>query len=387
MKTVVYESAEEIDAEQWSALAGDAEPRLDRPWFLSHVPETESAYVTVWRDGSLSALAPCLIWGDEDEWTTQRPGIVLLAPQGVRGPDEPGLDRGPLRRTAAELLSYRFAPSLAVLSMSSRFARVSDLLPADKASAERLLVEVDSLAASRGAALWAILGVAESSPLFEYAEELGFVSALLSANTVLHVPQSFDDYVAALPRGRRPSIRREVRAPLERGVEIAEEPDVPAIAPELNSVITAHRTHHGWPTPHAWPTDFSRLVRAYGNDMRIISARRNGRLLAFGMMFSRRSSHVTGYYADYSSFEAADFMFPNIAFYSVVKRVAALGGGTIQLGPTNYRAKLLRGCSLERVWGLYKPLDAGLREPLAAHIRELNRLQAAHFDALAAFQR
>ncbi len=385
-RTAVYESAEDVDGAQWSRLVGDSEPRLDRPWFQYYRPAAERAYVTVWRGDSLCALAPCLIWTEPEGFTSQRPMDVILAPALVRGPDEPGLDRSALNRTAAELTPFRFASSLCVVSVGTRFARVSDLIPAAGGLADRVVEEIDSLAASRGAALWAILGVAENSSLLADAERLGFIPVLVSANTVLNMPPSFDAYLAALSRNRRGLVRRELRAFRERQIDIVEERDVIAIADELNAVVSAHRDHYGWPEELRVPIDFGRFVSLYGDDLCVLSARRNGRLLSFGFTVSRGDAHAyVGYFADHSLIEPADFMFPN-ALYAFVNRVAAAGGGTVQFGATNYRAKLLRGCQLERIWGLYRPLVPELREPLALHTAALNRLQAAHFDALAAFE-
>jgi len=386
LRTAVYEGAQQVDGRQWSQLAGDAEPRLDRPWFLYYRPEADRAYVTVWRDKRLSALAPCLIWTQPEGFSSQRPMDVLLAPAHVRGPDEPGLDRSVLTRTGVGLHAFRFAPSLCVVSVGSRFARVSDLLPAGDGSAERAIEELDSLALGRGSELWAILGVAETSALLADADRLGFIPALVTANTVLEVPPSFDEYLATLSRNRRGVVRRELRALGERGISVTEECDVPAIAAELNAVVAAHRAHYGWPEPYGVPIDFGRFLRLYGDEMCVMSARRNGRLLAFALAVSRGRVHTyVGYFADHALIEPADFMFQN-SFYAFVSRVAAAGGGSVQFGATNYRAKLLRGCRLERIWGLYRPLVDELRQPLTVHIAALNRLQAAHFGALTAFE-
>src|SRR5204863_9332385 len=111
--------------------------------------------------GSLAAGAPCLSWREPEGFTSQRPMDVILAPQYVRGPDEPGLDRSALDRTRVGLHPFRFAPSLCVVSVGTRFARVSDLLPAAGGLADRALEEIDLLAASRLVAIAAIPGVAE----------------------------------------------------------------------------------------------------------------------------------------------------------------------------------------------------------------------------------
>jgi peptidoglycan biosynthesis/recognition FemAB-like protein len=386
LRTAVYDRAEQVDARQWSRLAGDAEARLDRPWFLYFRPEAERAYVTVWRDESLCGLAPCLIWAQPEGFSSQRPMDVLLAPAHVRGPDEPGLDRSVLNRTAVGLHAFRYAASVSVVSVGTRFARVSDLLAAADGSAELAINELDSLALSHGAELWAILGVAETSSLLVDAARLGFIPALVTANTVLEVPPSFDDYLATLPRHRRGIVRHELRAPAEREIVITEERDVPAIADELNALVAAHRARYGWPEPYGVPIGFERLLQLYGDDMWVMGARRNGRLVAFAFSISRGRAHTyVGYFADQALIDPSDFMFPN-AFYAFVRRIAAVGGGVAQFGATNYRAKLLRGCRLERIWGLYRPLVDELREPLAAHAAALNQLQAAHFGALAAFE-
>jgi hypothetical protein len=71
---------------------------------------------------------------------------------------------------------------------------------------------------------------------------------------------------------------------------------------------------------------------------------------------------------------------------AVIRHIIALGGGTVSFGATNYRAKLHRGCSLQLLWGLYKPVEPSLRRALTEYLSVFNRLQSDCFGPLRAFE-
>jgi hypothetical protein len=380
----VCTSATAVDAAQWAELSAGEEVRLDRPWFALQERQLIGArtlYLTLSQDGALRGIAPCLVTREDDNgFASYRPTDVLLRPEEIRGPDAAGVDRAPLEEARELLTSIRPLRSLSVVCPQSRYAPVGGLLgPADA----ELVAALDELAAREGAALWAILGVRESSPFFTDAERLGLLPALVSANAVLDAPwESFDGYLDSLPSHRRANVRRERASARKRGLVIAPEPDPVAHLPELGRLIDNRRRRYGRRAGRPLPLE--EILDRYGENARVIGARREGRLVGFVLVLSRGAWHtVYASGSDYDATERHDFLYPNVSAYGALEDVVSRGGGRLSYGGSNYRAKLLRGCRLELSWALYRPLTRRLAGPLAAYLERFNALQAAHYLSLA----
>jgi hypothetical protein len=386
--TALYATASDIDGEQWAELSAGQEVRLDRPWFALQERQLTGArmlYLTLSQNGSLRAIAPCLVNREDDNgFASYRGTDALLRPELIRGPDVDGLDRAPLEEARKLLTSIRPLRSLSVVCPHSRYAPVGELV--GQGGAE-LVAALDELAVREGAVLWAVLGVGESSPLFKDAERLGLLPALVSANSAMDVGwESLDEYLDSLPGRRRGNVRREIASAHKRGLTIAPEPEPAGLFAELDRLNELRRRRYGRQHGRALPLE--EIFDLYGEDARVIGARRDGRLLGFTLVLSRGSWHtVYASGADYDAVEREDFIFPNVVVYGVLEDILARGGGRLSFGPTNYAAKLLRGCRLELTWALYRPLTRRLAGPLADYLKPFNTLQAAHFLSLAELER
>jgi hypothetical protein len=381
-------SAREMDSEQWSMLSAGVDARLDPSWLAvmeRFVYRAKPLYLALTASSTLRAVAPCLLaFETETGFMSYRPTDALLRPEDVRGRDAPELDRTELEHVAPSLRAERPLLSLSVVVPFTRYAAVSALAWPGEDAAERWVAELDALASRHGAAMWAILGISEQSPMLGFAKTFGLRRALLSADSALSVPSlSIAEYVGALPSHRRNVVRRELRAPAERGYTIAPDPDVGATsASERDRLVESQGARYGGV---AGRLPLAELVRAFGEeDVQVIAARRGDRLIGYSLLVSRGNiHHAVGYAADHAAREREDFLWPNLVVYAPIARVAERGGGTLRLGPTNYPAKLLRGARLEPMWGVYRPLRPSLESALDAYLPPFNELQAAHFASFA----
>jgi predicted N-acyltransferase len=381
----LYSSAREITSAEWASLSTGVDARLDPAWFAvieRAVVNAEPLYLCLRQNDTLRTIAPCLVgFEDDNGFATYRATDVLLRPEEVRGPDVPGLARDELRRLAPALRALRPLRTLTVVVPFSRYAPVNELLSLGGEAFARLVAELDDLAVKREASLWAILGIADDSPLLDAARQHGFRPALLSADAVLEARwSSFDEYVMALPRNRRTMVRKERRAAAAR-YTIAPEPHVDAIIPALDQLDASHRAKYG--RRRGGPLPIAPLARAFGDDSRILGARRSGRLIAYTMLLRRSDVvQVFGYSANHAVRERNDFLWSNMAMYAPIAHAIAEGGAKVRWGPTNYQAKLLRGPLLERTWGLYRPLEPALEAALNSYLGPFNKLQEAHYGCL-----
>ena len=392
-RVIVNRHAGEIDRAEWSRLCANLDARLDPRWFLLNDGEitAESRYISVWRGDGLCALAPCLVsLADGSGFVPHRVTDVLFSPERIHGSGL-GMDSSVLLMGRQSLRTESLFPSVAVATPCSAFAPVSDLLgrsASDVTAFESAVAAIEELATSVSARLWAILGIPAGSPLLEHAAKFGFLPALIAADTKMDVPWgSFDNYLGCLGSRRRYSVRWELARTQERDVEIVLAPDPHAIVDDQVRIALSHLEslgHVGDVETEGWY--LHETIRRFEHDYKVLCARRRGEVIGVCSVLSNGRSHkVLDCCVDPSKSARGDYLFPAL-MCAVIRHIIALGGGTVSFGPTNYRAKLHRGCSLQPLWGLYKPVEPSLRRALAEYLSVFNRLQSDCFGPLRAFE-
>jgi predicted N-acyltransferase len=394
-QVIVYQHASDIDEKQWARLAENRDARLARKWFLLNENDISSTsrYIGLRsHDGDLYALAPCLISETADSgFASYRATDALFTPEIIRGEDPVGLSRAELIEVGQQLRNIPLFPSIAVASPYAPYAPISELFAktaANPDSFSQLLAAIEKLANDVSARLWAILGIPDGSPLLKQANNYGFLPALISADTTMQISwKTFDDYLAALPSRRRSFARRELARLGEHAITIALEPDASILIDDLARISASHHESHDHIVDVASERMyFDDVVKLYGKDFRVISARRHGELIGFCSLLSNGSNHKGFEFGiDHTKADRSDDLFPNL-MYSSIRQVIEMGGGSFTFSATNYKAKLLRGCSLELLWGLYKPLNPTLHAALLEYLPHFNRLQFATFESLQIFQ-
>ena len=382
----------DVDLDAWSRFSTDLDARLDPRWFLLNdggIPQ--SIYVSAWEHDNLCAIAPCLVSRDGDtSFVPHRATDVLFSPERLHGSGL-GMDQQVLITAGQPLRNELLFPSVAVATPCSAYAPVSDLLcrrGRDLASFQHLATAIEQLAEHVSARLWAILGIPGDSPLLAHAAKSGFLPALIAADTRMEVTwPSFDDYLGSLGSRRRYSIRWELAQARERDVALALAPSALAIVDDQVRVARSQIESAGDVGDAETEGWYIReTIRRFGADYRTVGAWRNGTLIGFCSFISNGRNHkILDCRVDPSMSDRRDYLFPAI-MSEVVRTIIALHGGTVTFGATNYRAKLHRGCSLQLVWGLYKPVKPSLRSVLADYLSVFNRLQSDCFEPLRAFE-
>lgn len=389
----MHEHARAVDRDEWSRLSVNLDARLDQRWFLlndADIP-VESRYLSVWSQGRLRALAPCLIsLADGPGVLPHRASDVLLA-TGPIGGAELVMDRSALK-TAGQAFRQcvdveAMFPSIAVAAPCSAYAPVAELLcrtNSDLDIFEHTVEAIGTLASDISARLIAILGVRGESILCERAVDFGFLPALIFADTVLKVPwASFDEYLGSIGSKRRGELIRARHS----DIELALEPNPGAIVEDLARVAVSHFATLNY------NIDMDTLrgyicgsIRWFGRHYRIIVARRRGEVIGFSSVLSNGLSHkAVDLCIDREKAARGGNLF--LAFMcEAVRDVIGQGGGTITFGATTYRAKLSHGCSLEPLWGLYKASDSSLQDALAEYLAVYNRVHTDCFGQLRRFE-
>jgi hypothetical protein len=372
----------------WNRLSAGLDIRLDRRWFALHESDIDAqvSYVTAWRGDDLLGIAPVFLSTPaEGRFASYRPADPLLHPEVIRGPTNDDDDRA-LAASARPLASLRRSVGFSVVAPYSPYAPVSELLwRPDSGNAgglfDLLQRELEALADEHGVELWAILGVPDDSPLLRIAVAAGFIPILLSAEAVAVAPDtSVADYWRS---GQwRAKWRRETRRAQERGIVISHEREPLALIDELAYLNVRERTRRGQHASLDGELEyFSEFHSCFAREWHVVTARREGRLIAFSSVLSSVLRHKSLEYAiEEESVTREDFLFPNL-MYAVLEAAVERGGGDVLFGPMNYQAKVLRGCRLDRLWGLYNGA-ATSSTAFVEHARVLTEVNTSFFREL-----
>lgn len=206
--------------------------------------------------------------------------------------------------------------------------------------------------------------------------------ALLNFDAVIDVCGSFEEWLSRLPRHRRGTIRRELRAFEQSGcaggVALASDAEMPALLAELAPILVASEARFG----NAMQTSgvaatLERQREALGDSFALFYVRdEGGRLVAGATAFLDASGvHVRWGGVDRENAGKNQEYF-QIAYYLPIRFAVASGRRSVRLGMESFEAKLLRGARLEPRWALALTPALGWRE-------QADRVTAASIDRLA----
>jgi hypothetical protein len=216
---------------------------------------------------------------------------------------------------------------------------------------------------------------------------LGLVRAEIAPDTELAVPAGgFEAYVSAVRPSMRSAIRREQRD-FARAVDRVVIDDASRLlAPDLVPLLAMQRKKYGYTDTEAAYRDRLARVGSYGDGVKVLVAEQAGRALGFiALVLDVEHGRLVP-----RLFACGDndvFVYFNLVFYEPVRVAPLWGSGSIALGSTAYRAKLLRGARLAPRSTWLAPLDEGLRGLVEEAAAYRSELEAARRQALAALER
>ena len=186
-----------------------------------------------------------------------------------------------------------------------------------------------------------------------WQEATGRPPALVSFDTVIEVPGSFDEWLARRPRQRRSTIRRELRhfeeAGLTGGIAHAGEDTLPGLIAELAPILVSSEARFGNAmNAEAVAATLERQRLALGDAFAMFHVRdRAGRLVAGATAFlDARTVHMR--WGGVDRVHAGDHLeYFHVACYQPIRFAARSGRTHVRLGMESFEAKLLRGAELE----------------------------------------
>ncbi|HSR25113.1 MAG TPA: GNAT family N-acetyltransferase [Candidatus Eisenbacteria bacterium] len=226
------------------------------------------------------------------------------------------------------------------------------------AAAATLLDGLEREARSRAAGAAAFLYLPEEPGcrVGRLAAGRGYRSAVVAARCVLEVAwPTFEDYLRSRTKTRRKSIRAEVdRFRAQFAVEVT---GAEGLTDELVPLHARWRAKHGRPVPEAeLSRQYASIRERLGPAVRVFIARREDRPAAFAQFYEHRGtlySRAIGF--DYDSVEGR-FAYFNLLFYEPLRHAMAHGLRALDYSFESYEAKVGRGCALQHLLVLLKPL-------------------------------
>lgn len=187
----------------------------------------------------------------------------------------------------------------------------------------------------------------EPEEAHEALAEAGFQIVPMADRAELAVEwPDFDGYLAWLPKRRRASVRGELRALAERGVEIVERPlreEEPELVRLRGKLIEKYGGH---PDAEREARGFAALHTAFGTEnLSVFEAVLDGVTLGFAL-FVRDGTHWTGLMTgtDYADPQSALTYFATF-FYRPAAAAPGHGIDRVSYGIGSLKAKRLRGCT------------------------------------------
>ncbi len=251
--------------------------------------------------------------------------------------------------------------------------------------------DADSAAALASALTAHARELGAGSVLALYASDVGLTfwsqlgathaPALINFDTVIDVPPSFDEWFRRLPRKRRSSIGRELRAfeqaGFRSGVALASEVELPALLLELSAILVASEARFGNALEEEGVVGTLERQRELLGDAFAVFYVRDpaGRLVAGATAFlDDVGVHMRWGGVDRDN-AGRNLEYFHVAYYEPIRFAAASGRSRVRLGMESFEAKLLRGAHLEPRWALPLTLVAGWEERAErASSASMNRL-------------
>jgi len=331
-------------AAEWDELAAGRSLYLDRRWLrsLEHDPALEARYVLVRDDEKLLGALPAYVWDGAEGWATGAYDVSWALRRAVVGAARDDAYPAVLAGSRA---GYANEPLLA--------PGLPEELRREVAAA--LLEAVDELADEAGASVVAFpfltrRGLLELAPAIDrFGPRL-----LQSAGTRLEVRwRSFEGYMRSLRARRRNRTKVELRRFEECGLTVerlrladCHEELAPLCAESVAASLRAQAAE-------------------LDDESVVFLARRNGRAAGFSLAYEHeRVLHVRGVGFDYEQV-GCDAAYFKLTYYLPIAYAGEAGLEALELGPTSYRAKLVRGCRPYPLLSVVRPAPAH-RAALAA---------------------
>ncbi len=310
-----------------------------------------------------SCATPCSYFLLRDLGGALVAGLPMYSWDGSR---DPGLDHyEPFAAGARWVLGRRAKPRpwLPTLIVGSRSGYSTEFAvdPAwDHARPDivaLLLTGAARLAETSGAASLGVMWLTSAAA----REAVGWLNRpeyllLAGPNSAIEVTwDSFDGYLAQLSSSRRRSARRERERFQESGLTV-EFRDLRSCVDEVTPLAARLQKKYG----HALSAreiseQLAAQARHLNSESRMVLCRRRGRLVGFTLQYSWHGSlygRLVGF--DYAATARTDAYF-NLAFYLPLQIALEEGLGWLNLGMATWRAKVLRGASLDPAWTIACP--------------------------------
>jgi uncharacterized protein len=355
---------------EWDDLVGPGEGQQSVRWLrmseaYANVP---MRYLMHYRGNELDGALATTLTLPSSPWLYTRTDTVLEfgAGEGLPGAADclasltggRGIARTVEEATAALTQEDVTNPATDILMPSlicggRQFARTKVLTrddgPPGDAVIGDLIARAEGVASELGARSIAFLYVDEhDAPLRRSLDDRGYTSCVSAYHAKLFLPGGgFDGYKDMLQRKQRQSIAAERRKLDAAGVKVDMEPLTDGLIEPLADLESQLFTKHGgsW-TPQQSAAALQAIMREFGPDVFVSTARLDGALCGFTVVLRHRTDwyiHRAGF--DYARLGDLPVYF-EVTYNSIIEQAAAAGVRALHYGSGAIRAKQLRGCTI-----------------------------------------
>jgi predicted N-acyltransferase len=184
--------------------------------------------------------------------------------------------------------------------------------------------------------------------------------------------ESFCDYLSSLKSKRRKEVRRERRAAQALGLEIQVEPGHTLSEDDISSFYACYRStiDQRGAIPYLTPAWFQQLRTTLGHRALLVTARRDGQLIAGSLAF-RRGTHLYGRY--WGALEEVRALHFELCYYRLIEYAISEGITLFEAGAQGQH-KISRGFLPRRTHSSH-----WIRHPgLANAVKDFLRREARH---------
>jgi predicted N-acyltransferase len=277
---------------------------------------------------------------------------------------------GPASKALAAL-GLRLRPTLAVvLPFGTASEPLGDLAALPDAAIDAVFHALEQQACADGARAVVWPFVAEDQQhVLRIAARRGYARAFAGLTARLEVEwHSFDEYLTSRSRNVRRTIRREIRALSEAGIEMRATHDFRSIAPAIDSLYRDGYQRRNGRLPVLDREFFPRLAELADDSLWVQAAWQGGVLVGASVNMVA-GGRVDGGLAAFGPGGAQSALFAADLVYEPLRIAFARDYGALELGPTALQAKTLRGATMKARFALVRGMGRGVRAavvPLAA---------------------
>lgn len=341
-------SLHEVSRGEWDHISGSCSLYLSYPFLLS-VEET--------------APTPCSYLLLRDRGRALVAGLPMYRWDGSR---DPGLDHyEPFAAGARWVMGRRAKPEpwLPTLIVGSRSGYCTEFAvdPSRESTRPhliaRLLGGAARLAETWGAASLGVMWLTSASA----REAIGWLArpeylVLAGPNCTIEMTwDTFEGYLAQLSWSRRRSARREIERFQQSGLQ-AEFCQLNSCLDEIAPLAARLQQKYGHVlAPREISEQLAAQARYLNSESRVILCRQRGRLVGFSLLYSWQGAlygRLAGF--DYRATAQSDAYF-NLGFYLPLQLALEEGLDQFKLGMATWKAKVLRGASLDPAWTIACP--------------------------------